>query len=131
MLISEAVQVLLLTAVISGIGWLVKTLHTDRKERRNRQESCDVKQERIGVTLEKLCREVDKLSTSVGDLDVVQVQIIHNQIDEIHKHYMPLGEIDRHTLSKLGALWELYKKKGGNGHIKKFIDDLRALKIEG
>jgi len=124
-LLNEHIVEALVSALTAGIAYLVSRA---RAQKTQHQKLLDIIAA-VQSDMPEIRKSVEVLSAALEAQQERQRQLIRGRIDAIHKRFMSIGRIDRHSYDQLAELGESYKQLGGNGYVEKLISDLEALPI--
>jgi hypothetical protein len=126
----ESIIALVLTAVFAGIGWLIKTIHADRKERRLKEEQDENSRKQSEKTLEKIDEGLKNVIQKLSVHDDVMLTILKANIERVHEKYTDSKRIPYRVLEATEKEFAIYRDVlHGNGFVPSLMQDIRECDI--
>jgi len=111
----------LMVALTGGVGWLVKYMITDRKERRVRQETHDKFEKDTQISLELINHHIDdQLKENVHirtKLDFINDSLATNNLDTKRLELLNYLQHTPTNKALIHQLYDAYKAAGGNSYM--------------
>lgn len=122
------IVITLTTALTIVVKYLKKQISGVAKEVTLETEKTllkDIKMISDNLTEFKESYEKDKVDT-----EKILMTLAQDRVNQAHKHFMTINEIDPHSMFIIEQLYDTYKLRGGNGNMDRQMCDLRKLASE-